>query len=180
MILTSQPLFFIDNTQTWNNENALLDCSVHYLLVLRWTFLNHIPLSCAPPRQKLQSQRHPGLNLWNISPVFVARGATARRRDHSKSYFSSGNCKWSACLKSSFICHPMKRSQIQSVNYGAINYYLQTSMKYVHSLQNKSTPAWSGVQRTLVSIFYATGGEFRQIVAVRKSLTAALKSKCLV
>lgn len=32
-----------------------------------------------------------------------------------------------------FICHPMKHSQIQSVNYGAINYYLQTSMKYVDS-----------------------------------------------
>lgn len=44
-------------------------------------------------------------------------------------------------------------------------------MKYVHSLQNKSTPALlcffppsssrSGARRTLVSIFYATGGEFR-------------------
>lgn len=39
--------------------------------------------------------------------------------------------------KSGFICHPMKHSQIQSVNYGAINYYLQTSMKYVHSLRKQ-------------------------------------------
>ena len=131
--------------QAHNNENALCDCTMHYLLPLYWTLVHHkkhFPLMCAATSARLHSLCHPGLNLWKISPLFVPHGASAWCRECSKSYFSSGNCKWSACLKSSFICHPMKHSQIPSVNYCAINYYLQTSMKYVHSLQNKSTPAW--------------------------------------
>ena len=71
--------------------------------------------------------------------------------------------------KSGFICHPMKHSQIQSVNYGAINYYLQTSMKYVHSLQKQVDPSMTVFhdqvrsERLSQSFFMQQEGERRQI-----------------
>lgn len=40
--------------------------------------------------------------------------------------------------------------------------------------------SWSGARQTLVSIFHATGGEFRQIVAGGDSITAPLKWKCVI
>lgn len=117
--------------------------TLHSLFLLYWTLLHYKDI-CPLMYNATSTQNTvtlPSCTRAKFPPCF-SLGATAWCRNCSKSYFSSGNCKWSACLKSNFICHPMKHSPSQSVNYGAINYYLQTSMKYVDSLQNKSTSAW--------------------------------------
>lgn len=117
----------------------------------------------------------------------ICRSRSHRLMHHAvqSHIFHRENCKWSACLKSSFICHPMKHSQIQSVNYGAINYYLQTSMKNVHSLQNKLTPAWQFFMircaaNTRLNLLCNRRGVQINCDWWGKSLTAPLEWKCVI
>lgn len=123
---------------------------MHYLLLLYWILLHykrHFPLMYAatsappPPPPSYHAATPPScarrLNLLENFPR-VSRSERPLDAETVQSHIFHGEIANGVhASKSGFICHPMKHSQIQSVNYGAINYYLQTSMKYVHSLRKQ-------------------------------------------
>lgn len=172
----SRPLFYfvssVPEKQTQNNENVLSDCTMHYLLLLYWILLHykrHFPLMYAatsappppppfPPHSHSAVLRSAAKPSGKFPPCF-SLGATAWCRNRSKSYFSWGNCKWSARLKKRFHLSP-NEAFTDPVSKLRCNKLLPANINEICSLIAKTSRpqhdcfSRSGARRTLVSIFF--------------------------
>ena len=143
-------------------------CCIEYFCTTKGISLWCTPSHQALPPPRLQPHSHSAVlrsaakPSGKFPPCF-SLGATAWCRNRSKSYFSSGNCKWSARLKKRFHLSP-NEAFTDPVSKLRCNKLLPANINEICSLIAKTSRpqhdcfSWSGAQPTLVSIFfYATG-----------------------
>lgn len=137
-------------------------CCIEYFCTTKgislWCTPPHQPPSPLLPRSHSAVLRSAAKPSGKFPPCF-SLGATAWCRNRSKSYFSWGNCKWSARLKKRFHLSP-NEAFTDPVSKLRCNKLLPANINEICSLIAKTSRpqhdcfSRSGARRTLVSIFF--------------------------